>query len=262
MGLSAAIQTPTRYPVVGIATQVAACTLKEGVDVVSIAMLMGVYHEQNRIGACIRRHKQYVNQVFVTHDGPCEDLTLDIAERLGAVCQITPKREFYGDPSYEASRAWALSSGFEWGIVVAPDEWWNAPLLNRIRVFVDLANANEAVALQVLTRTSYVPKGVDGFSDREDRLVRIFKLDSAHYPCIIHYGVVVDGKCDILSDDYCIHHFPSVYGGVHGNADKKKRYIRVAQAQLEQYAGDPEVVEHLRTVIEMTQNAPDGTSLR
>ena len=222
-----------------------------------IAMLMGVYHEHSRIGACIRRHKRYVDGVFITHDGPCSDGTIEIAERLGAMCTATQERKYYGDPSYEISRLAALEAGYDWGMMVAPDEQFSYALLESLRKFISDADFDKGyhrVALQVSIRTRYLPLGTEKFDDRVDCQTRVFELDKAYFSGIIHTGMSLNGRVMQIDPEYYIDHWPNAVD----NTGKKERYLEVAKLQLAQHGRTDKEIAHLRSVIKHTKDAASG----
>ena len=209
---------------------------------VKIAILMGAYHEAARIGATLEAHLPYVDGAYVVHDGPCSDESLYIARRLGANTLETAEREGYGDPVFDLARQRALADGYDWGLILAPDQRYTPTILKHMRELILECIANGFVGIYMKVRTLLSGKLV-----REDDQVRIIQLNKTRWYCIIHAGLDLVDPCLDITDRTNMH---LRHASLPLEPEKKARYLAVAKQQLVQY---PQWREHLEAVIFQTE---------
>jgi len=215
----------------------------EGGQMPKIAILMGVYHEAARIGATLEAHLPYVNAAFVVHDGPCMDESLSIASRLGANTFETLRREGYGDPVFDLARQRALANGYDWGLLLAPDQRYTPALLKQMRGLILECIEKGLVGVYMKVRTLLNAKLV-----REDDQVRIIQLNKTRWYCVIHAGLdLVDPCLDITHKSERLH---LRHDTLPLEQEKKERYLAVAKLQYKRY---PEWRDHLSHVIQETE---------
>lgn len=212
-----------------------------------IAMLLVVYHEEERIVGCVEHHLLYFDDVIVVHDGPCSDRTIQLASERGAHCWETPEREGYCEPVREMARKRALMGGASWGAVIDADERWSPELLKDLRVLCTQFDLAEVTCAAINRVTHFLPEG--SWPTRIDDLqARLFRLDSGTFSRIIHTNVhLTRGRMiDLLPHDkYYIDHF-NVYDDF---KEKEPRYTSIAKGLLPNYAPGTWQHNHLLKVL-------------
>jgi glycosyltransferase involved in cell wall biosynthesis len=102
--------------------------------VTTISACLVVYHEQDRLLACLESFADVVDEIIVVHDGPCHDASLSIARRFTEKVVESEKRT----ESAEFHRPGALSKCTkEWVLVIDADERLTPALRDVLRSLVD-----------------------------------------------------------------------------------------------------------------------------
>ena len=111
----------------------------------SISACLVVRHEAGIIERSLRSLAGVVDEVIVVHDGPCEDGTLELAERMGARVFVRPQ---YGHCERHLPFAYEQARG-EWLLTIDADEFLSPELRSQLRA---LARATDVDGYEFLWR--------------------------------------------------------------------------------------------------------------
>lgn len=85
----------------------------------SLSACIIVHNDEAYLERCLKSLQGIAEQIIIVHDGPCQDSSLDIAERFGAEIHLRP---FVG--SCEGHRAFSFEQArCEWVMRIDPDEF-------------------------------------------------------------------------------------------------------------------------------------------
>jgi glycosyltransferase involved in cell wall biosynthesis len=104
----------------------------------SISAAVVVYNEEAVIERCLESLHDVVDEIVLVHDGPCQDRTLEIAERFG--CRIF-ERPSWGSPEHHTVFAYEQCRG-EWLLNLDGDEYLSAALREGLRELVSRSDVN------------------------------------------------------------------------------------------------------------------------
>jgi glycosyltransferase involved in cell wall biosynthesis len=142
-----------------------------------------VHNEEAMIERCLASVAGVVDEVVLVHDGPCADLTLELAERHG--CRVF-LREAAGYPEHHHPFAYEQAAG-EWILKLDADEFLSEALRARLReLAADPAVNGYAFRWRVWDGHRYITR------DGPYRLA-LFRKRAAHLLGVLHAVVHVDG---------------------------------------------------------------------
>jgi glycosyltransferase involved in cell wall biosynthesis len=162
----------------------------------TVTAALVVHNEEAVIERCLRSLDGVVDEIVVIHDGPCEDRTLEIAQRYGARTAELPRighSEHYTVTAYE----WATS---EWLLGIDADEFLSDDLRRELRNLIARDDVNGYELLwRMWDGTRYV-------TEKGPYKRCLFRRSAVHMIGLIHNVEQVDPP--VLRSDLQLEHRP------------------------------------------------------
>jgi glycosyltransferase involved in cell wall biosynthesis len=148
----------------------------------SVSACLVVRNEEAVIDRCLESLRGVVDEIVLVHDGECDDLTLEIAERHGARVFVRP---LVGHS--EASTVFAYEQArSEWILVLDADEFLSEPLRDGLRGLVEDERVN---GYELLWR---MWDGERYITEKGPYKLALFRRARAHLVGIVHASEEID----------------------------------------------------------------------
>jgi glycosyltransferase involved in cell wall biosynthesis len=145
-------------------------------------------NEEAVIGRCLDSLQGVVDEIVLVHDGPCEDRTLEIAERAGARVFV---RDRVGHSEAQSVFAYEQARG-EWLLRIDADEFLSPQLREAIP---DLARREDVNGYEFLWP---IWDGQRYVTERGPFRLALFRRSATHVLGMIHSVERVDGRVERL----------------------------------------------------------------
>ncbi len=164
----------------------------------TISACLVVFNEEKVIEQCLKSLVEWVDEIIVVHDGPCNDRTLEIAQRYTSRVIVRP----HGG-ACEYHRAFIFREATsEWILMIDADEFIDEPGAQKIQQLI----TEPAVGGYVLLWEMWDGKKVITFTGLEK--LALFRRDSIAYVGVLHEPVQVV-KGEVRRTDVTLHHRPA-----------------------------------------------------
>ncbi|MEA2178667.1 MAG: hypothetical protein QOG77_1964 [Solirubrobacteraceae bacterium] len=182
----------------------------------TITATLVAHHEERVIERCLRSLDGVVDELIVIHDGPCQDRTLEIAERYGARTAELPRvghAERHTVTAYE----WATS---EWILSIDSDEFLSDELRAGLRDLVAREDVNGYLFLWRMW------DGERYITDNGPYKMSLFRKSKLHVSGLIHSVEQVDPP--VVKSDLQLEHRPLYNNfGLPAMVGKWRRWARI-----------------------------------
>jgi glycosyltransferase involved in cell wall biosynthesis len=151
-------------------------------DAPTITATLVARHEEGVIERCLSSLRDVVDEMIVIHDGPCEDRTLEIAERMGA---RTAELPLVGHAERHTVTAYEWATG-DWIFSIDADEFLSEELRRELRGLVAREDVN---GYEFLWR---MWDGSRYITERGPHKLSLFRRSALHVSGLIHSVEQVD----------------------------------------------------------------------
>ncbi|MEY2986334.1 MAG: hypothetical protein RJB24_563, partial [Candidatus Parcubacteria bacterium] len=103
-----------------------------------ISAILIVYHEEAIIERCLKSLKEYVNEIIVIHDGPCQDNTLTIAQKYTSNIHEGDRK---GMMEFHLINAIKLAS-YDWILRIDADEYLSPTMGENLHTLIQDTTSN------------------------------------------------------------------------------------------------------------------------
>jgi len=162
-----------------------------------ISACLIVHNEEYCIRRCLSSLVGVVDEILVFYDGPCTDITLDIAkDEFGAKVESL---DFYGAMEKHQSYVFSQASG-DWILAIDADEFLSDDLKNSLRDLV----SNHSVSAY-----SFIWPLWDGkrqLTTSWPRKTSLFRKDKIEFLGVVHYRAKINGL--VQNTNYVLSHRP------------------------------------------------------
>jgi len=189
---------------------------------VEVSFITFTRNSAHRLRGLLEHVKDVVDEIIVV-DGYSTDETVDVARSYGAKVY---QRKPWGYP--EPDRMFALrQASYDWILYLDDDERLSSKLKMNLKSLIDSAESNDICAFSIV-RVNLTPRGKPILGPfYPDRQTRIFKKRKTLYRGLIHEFPLIQGKVEILPEEYYIIHFWNEFW-----SKKLAQYTRIQALQF------------------------------
>ena len=190
-------------------------------DAPTITATLVARHEEGVIERCLSSLRDVVDEIIVIHDGPCEDRTLEIAERMGA---RTAELPLVGHAERHTVTAYEWATG-EWIFSIDADEFLSEELRRELRALVAREDVN---GYEFLWR---MWDGSRYITERGPHKLSLFRRSALHVSGLIHSVEQIDPP--VVRSDLHLEHRPLYNNWTLPNMwGKWRRWARIHAEEL------------------------------
>lgn len=162
-----------------------------------ISACLVVYNDGRQIARCLESIRDVVDEIIITHDGPCTDSTLEIAKQYGAKTFVG---KHFGYPEPHRVTGFRKATG-NWILVIDADEYLSPKLRKNLRGLVDSGQADGYMFLwRFWDGKKYITKSWP-------YRIGVVKKSSLHFLATLHPDWTIRGKS--INVDYQLEHKPN-----------------------------------------------------